>query len=604
MELDLQMWLTFTIIGGAMLLYISERVAMEITSLLVITLLIFLFHVFPQESLSPADLLAGFGNPALIAVMALLVMGQGLFYSGALEGLIELTTKSATRHPLRALGVAAFLVVICSGFLNNTPVVLMFIPVVAIIIKKGNLQRNMPMLTLSFVSILGGMTTLIGSSTNLLVADAAWRNAGITIGFFDQTLPGVFLALIGVLYIGLVMPFIMRRSEGVQAGGAVQNSGRQFIVEIRLRADDVLVGEASRAGFFPALSGVTVQMISGAHGKRLPPFDSYKLAIGDRLSIAATRKELADILATPDHPLNRHIRTYYRPLVFDNKDDMMLAEIVVAPGARFISRTIYQTGFAYETNCRILGVQRQSRFLRYDLSEIRLEAGDVLLIMGTQSNIESLRGNRDALLMEWSTEEILDFRHAMRARFIFGITILISALGIVPLVAATLAGASLMILSGVLNIRQAARGIDLRIFLLIGAALCMAQALSVTGGAAYLATHFLSLFDNTSPALILSAFFLLCACFTNILSNSATAVLFTPIALNLAQALNIDAMAFLFAVIFAANCSFATPMAYQTNLLVMNSGNLQFRDFARAGTPLIIIIWLAYSFFAPLYFGF
>ncbi len=174
---------------------------------------------------------------------------------------------------------------------------------------------------------------------------------------------------------------------------------------------------------------------------------------------------------------------------------------------------------------------------------------------------------------------------------------------LVPIVVAALVGAVAMVISGVLNVRQATRGFDLRIYVVVTAALAMAQAMLITGGAGFVAGNFLALFEGAAPAIILSAFFLLCAIITNILSNNATAVLFTPLAISLSTALNVDPMAFILAVIFAANCSFATPIAYQTNLLVMTPGNFRFTDFMRAGIPLIVLLWLTYSLFAPWYFG-
>ena len=266
-------------------------------------------------------------------------------------------------------------------------------------------------------------------------------------------------------------------------------------------------------------------------------------------------------------------------------------------------RAIGQTGFTHTTDCLIIGLQRRSRMLRHEMSDIRLKAGDVLLVIGQQSAIEGLRHNRDTLLMEWSARELPRFEKAGRARLIFAATVLAAASGFVPIVLAALAGAVGMVTSGVLNVRQASRGFDLRIFLVVAAALAMAQSMEVTGGAALVSNNFLGLFDAGNPALVLSAFFLLCAVVTNLLSNNATAVLFTPLAVNLAAALNVDPMAFVLAVIFAASCSFATPIAYQTNLLVMTPGNFRFSDFMRAGIPLVVILWLTYSLFAPWYFG-
>jgi di/tricarboxylate transporter len=608
-ETGIHMWLTLGVIGGAIVLFASDRLPMEATSLLIVVSLGILFSFMPLvdaagENLLPIEvLLAGFANPALIAVLALLVMGQGLFHSGALEYLIEVTSRGAARSPLRSTFIAFALIIILSAFLNNTPVVLMFIPVMTAIMQRGQISNRSLMMSVSFVSLFGGMLTLIGSSTNLLVASTAERIAGIEIGFFDQAIPGAVLMVAGIAYLIFVMPYILGRQNDRDGAKDEMVSGRQFIVEVRLKAGDHLVGAKSSAGFFPDLSGMTVQMIEGHKGLMLPPFDDYELRAGDRLFLAATRKELSDMLTNTDHVLSNNIKSLQRRTGDNAREDLMLAELVVAPGSRMISRAIYQTGFSHETDCLIIGIQRRARMLRHQLSDIRLEAGDVLLVIGNQENIQGLRGNRDALLMEWSTQELPNFANALKARFIFLATILSAALGLVPIVIAAMAGAVAMLLTGVLNIRQAARGIDLRILLIVGAALAMSESLMATGGATFIAGQFLSAFQNAEPAIILSSFFLICAFTTNILSNNATAVLFTPIAIDLALRLGVEPTAFIFAVILAANCSFATPIAYQTNLLVLSPGGYSFKDFVKAGVPLVFVIWMAFSFFAPWYYG-
>ena len=547
-------------------------------------------------------MLTGFANPALITIMALLVMAQGLFQSGALEKLIDQASRRAARSPELAIFAVLFAAMIASAFLNNTPVVLMIIPVLAAMAGRASSNASPYMMALSFITILGGMLTLIGSSTNLLVADTAERLGMHKIGFFEQTLPGLVLMAVGSVYVLFVMPRIMKSREA-DADDSDTDSGRQFIIELRLRYGDSLVGAETAAGFLPALSGMTLQMIESGGQTMLPPFDDHTLRAGDKLFIAATRREIADALAQKEHPLRDHLMQLV-PNEGDSGEDLMLAELVVAPGSRMAQRAIGQTGFTHTTDCLIIGLQRRSRMLRHEMSDIRLKAGDVLLVIGQQSAIEGLRHNRDTLLMEWSARELPRFEKAGRARLIFAATVLAAASGFVPIVLAALAGAVGMVTSGVLNVRQASRGgFDLRIFLVVAAALAMAQSMEVTGGAALVSSNFLGLFDTGNPALVLSAFFLLCAVVTNLLSNNATAVLFTPLAVNLAAALNVDPMAFVLAVIFAASCSFATPIAYQTNLLVMTPGNFRFSDFMRAGIPLVIILWLTYSLFAPWYFG-
>jgi di/tricarboxylate transporter len=208
------------------------------------------------------------------------------------------------------------------------------------------------------------------------------------------------------------------------------------------------------------------------------------------------------------------------------------------------------------------------------------------------------------LLLEWSATEIPHLSNARTAQIILGGTVVSAALGIVPISIAAVAGALAMILTGCLNIRQASRAIDRQIFLLVGAALALGTSLEATGGATFLAQQVILVFDGFGAAVVLSVFFLLTAILTNVLSNNATAVLFVPIAVSTASQLGIDPMVFVYAVIFAANCSFATPMGYQTNLLVMGPGHYRFSDFMRAGAPLVIILWLAFSLFAPWYYGF
>lgn len=601
------MWASFLVIFFAMAAYATERISIEITSLLVLVALLLLFSLIPYldaegtRLLDSGDILAGFGNPALITIMALLVMAQGLFQSGALERIIEQASRRATRRADIAIIVLLIGAMLSSAFLNNTPVVLMTIPILVAMAARANMKAGPYMMSLSFITILGGMLTLIGSSTNLLVADTAARLGMQPLQFFDQTLPGLVMMAVGSLYVLFVLPRVL----GVRDDGEAKqdtDSGRQFIIELRLRQGDPLVGAEMAAGFLPALSGMTLQIVETGNQKLLPPFDDHTLKAGDTLFIAATRREIGDALALKEHPLRQHLLRQV-PGAEDGDEDLMLAELVIAPGSRITGRAIGQTGFTHTTDCLIIGLQRRSRMLRHEMSDVRLVAGDVLLVMGQQSAIEGLRHNRDTLLLQWSARELPRFEKAGLARLIFIATVLAAVFNVVPIVVAALVGAVAMVMSGVLNVRQATRGFDLRIYVVVTAALAMAQAMLVTGGAGFVADHFLALFEGAAPAVILSAFFLLCAVITNILSNNATAVLFTPLAISLSTTLNVDPMAFILAVIFAANCSFATPIAYQTNLLVMTPGNFRFTDFMRAGIPLIVLLWLTYSLFAPWYFG-
>jgi di/tricarboxylate transporter len=237
------------------------------------------------------------------------------------------------------------------------------------------------------------------------------------------------------------------------------------------------------------------------------------------------------------------------------------------------------------------------------LSEIRLEAGDVLLVAGTREAIEGLRANRDLLLLEWSAADLPQRRYAKRALIIFGLVVAYSASGIGPIVLGALAGALAMVLSGCLNIRQAARAFDRRIYLLIGSSLAAAAALEATGGARYLAMSAVEATAGQPTAVILSVVFLLVALLTNIISNNAAAVLFTPIAIGIASQVGVDPLPFVGAVMIAASCAFATPIGYQTNMLVMGPGHYRFSDFLVGGGPLVILMWMSFSIVMPWYYG-
>ena len=245
------------------------------------------------------------------------------------------------------------------------------------------------------------------------------------------------------------------------------------------------------------------------------------------------------------------------------------------------------------------GIQRRSRMIRTKLGEIRLEAGDTLLLCGPISAFRNLRTSRDLILLEWSQSEFPTTAKAQVARLIAIGMVIAAATGLASITLASIVGATLMILLQCLNHRQAARSLDLRIYLVIAAALTMGVSLESTGAAQLIAELVVLLASPFGTLAILSAIFLAVAILTNILSNAATAVLFTPIAISAAEQTGTDPFPFLLAVIYAANCAFATPIAYQTNMLVMGPGHYKFGDFLRFGGPLVIIMWAAFTIIAP-----
>ena len=601
-----QMWMTMLFVLVAVYLYVTEKYSIESISVGIVTTLMIFFHFFKPEisaNFDSTSLLSGFAAPALITIMALLVVGQGLFQTGAFEGPILRINNALDNSPRRTLSIVFILAFSVSMFMNNTPVVVMFIPIISAMALRLRHSTSIYMMPLSFVCILAGMTTLIGSSTNMLVNDVLVRSTDLSLKFFTQFPFGIILATIGSIYIIIAAPILLPNKR--KQKNKNQASGQQYIAQIRITKHHPLNTSVPIAGLYPKLKNVTVRMVQRGEKVLLPPFE-HALEENDILIVAATRKSLSNLLTSSPEYLKGMLNiTGFQKNQKDGdyNQSIVISEAVIAPSSRMIGRNIEQIGFRRQTGCLVLGIQRRSRMIRKSMLDIRLEAGDILLLFGYESEIIELRDNRDLLLLDWSTKELPDIRKSILAQLIFIGTVACAATSFLPIEIAALSGAIAMIASGCLNIRQAVRALDMRIFLLIGAAFAMGLALEKTGGAEYIGLTVVNTFQAYGDQILLSSVFLIIAILTNIISNSATALLFAPIGLAISQQTGIDPVSIVLTVIFATNCSFATPIAYQTNLLVMGPGHYKFSDFALFGIPLIFILWLSFSLLSPYFFN-
>ncbi|EEE45929.1 SLC13 family permease [Roseibium alexandrii] len=610
LSVDIAMALTFVVLTATVVLYALERYPIETVALGSVTSFIVIFSLIPVfrsdgTRVATGDFLQGFANPALITVICLLIIGQGLFQTDALEGPAKAIVRWTRGRSKWATAPILLAVAILSAFLNNTPVVVMFLPILTAVAVTAGQSASRVLMPLSFIAILGGMTTLIGSSTNLLVANYAAQSSDLKLTFFSFTPIGVMVAGAGILYVLFVMPHLMRNRK-TMAEEFQATSGKQFIAQIEITYEHPLVGTEAVSGMFPSLKDMTVRLVQRGQQPLLPPFENVILSPGDTVIVAATRTALANALARRQPLMETdggETNVTGREATPNQDGSLSLAEAVVAPASRLMGRTLPQSGFYTETGCLVMGIQRRSRMPRMAMNDIRLEAGDVLLVAGSEEDIARLRGNRDVLLLDWSTAEVPRKRYAPRALAIFACVVALAASGLVPIVSAAVAGTFAMIASGCLNIRQAMRAIDSRIFMLVGASLAGAVALESTGGASAVAMSLADILHGSPPGVVLSALFFMVMILTNFLSNNAAAVLFTPIAINLADQIGQPPEAFIVCLIIAANTSFATPVGYQTNLIVMGPGHYRFADFLRAGVPLALVLWLTFSLIAPWYYG-
>ncbi len=495
---EFQMWVTFALIIGGFLFYVFERASMEMTSVGLICLLLIFFHFFPvvdahgDNVVDPVRILHGFSNPALITVLALLVVGQGMVRTGVLDhgARVILALAKGGAGSFLALLFSLTMVIVISAFLNNIPVVVIFIPIMQALAARFGQSASKWMMPLSYAAVFGGMTTLIGSGTNLLVNSALIEMDERPFGFFDFSIPGMVLAGAGLVYITVIAPRLLPdRTENIDTAG--NREGKQFLAQITVSEDATLIGEKSRGGIFPGLPNLTMRMIQRGEQTLLPPYEDVEVQSGDVLVVAATRKALREALAGDPgllHPDLGDEKGYDRIEVRPWKEgEQMLGEVMVVPGSRYVGQTLPQIGFRYKTDCIVLGIQRRSRMTRSKITEVRLQSGDVLLVQGQPDGIQRLKDSRDVVLIEWSTEELPALDHAKRSLIIMSSVVVLAASGILPIVVSALCGAAAMVVLGVLNIQQAFRSLDSKIVTTIAAALALGVALQETGGASFLA---------------------------------------------------------------------------------------------------------------------
>ena len=590
----------------ALILFTRDRIPLETSSLLVLILLAISFSVVPYvneagQELDPISFFSGFGHEALIAVCGLMIAGYGIVKTGALDpigrGLAKLWAISPTLSVLITLVVSALL----SAVVNNTPIVVLLLPImlnVAIRTKSSPSRILMPM---GLATLLGGMTTTIGTSTNLLVVSVASDMGVETIGLFDFFIPAVIVGSIGIVYLWLIAPHILPERTP-----ALQDSGpRIFTAHLHIPEDSYAVGRSLTEIIKKTEGKIQVSGIRRTENTFTVPLPDAKVRAGDRLLVRDTPSQLKEYERTLGATLysKGHEVSDDNPL---SEDQQHIAELVIDRGSPMIHRTLNEAHFADVYQLVTLAIHRKGKVLEnmpQGIAMTPLRLGDVLLVQGSNENIEEVKRRGHFLVLD-ATTELPATKHAPRAILIMVMTILVAALGIMPIAISAVAGALMMVLTNCLQWQDIQRALSAQVILIVVASLALGSALTQTGATLYVAHQFVEITSGMPDRFIFSGLMLLMAVLTNIVSNNAAAVIGTPIAISIADQLGLPREAFVLAVLFGANMSYATPMAYQTNLLVMNAGGYTFMDFVKAGVPLTIIMWLSFSFVVPYMYGF
>ncbi|WP_338669477.1 SLC13 family permease [Pseudodesulfovibrio methanolicus] len=592
--------------GLALVLFSRDRLPLETSSLVILVCLAVGFEIFPFEAdgtrLRAVDFFLGFGNEALVAVCALMIAGQGILRTGALDPVGRSLARFWRVSPGLSLLLTLLLGGFISAFINNVPVVVLLLPVLISVSLKTDTPAAKVLMPMGFSTLLGGTTTTIGTSTNLLVVGVAMEMGLTPFNMFDFAGPAVLAGLIGAAYLWLVAPRLLPGRKICLA----DSSPRIFTAHLAVTRGGPLDGQPLLKALDMTGNRMKINSLERGEGNRVMLLPDVILAPGDHLVVSDTPerlKEFERILSGTLYPVGSEDEPVSEKNPLSDKDQQV-AEIAVFQGSRLHGTTLSDYHLFERTGFIALAIHRSGK--RYErvedhVGDIRLRVGDILLVQGPRRNLAVLKRNTDFLLLD-SAMDLPYSRKAPLALAIMLAVIAASATGILTIAISATAGALLMILTGCLTWRDATRALSVQVILIVVTSLALGTAMIRTGGAQYLGSVFVALSGSASPAMILSGLMLLMAGLTNIISNNATAVIGTPIAVSIARQMGLAPEPFVLAVLFGANMSYATPMAYKTNLLVMNAGEYAFSDFLKVGVPLVLIMWGASSFLLPFFY--
>ncbi len=592
------------LIVTALILFTRDRLPLESSSLAVIIVLVLGFHLFPYEvdgvAVDPAQFLLGFGNEALVAICSLIAIGKALETTGALQPVARFAGEQWSQRPKAALLMMLVAVFVMSAFVNDTPIVVLMIPILVGIALRTKLPASGFMLPMGLATIMGGMSTTIGTSTNLLVVGIT-RDLGVAdIGMFDITLPALMVGAVGLLYVWLVVPRLLPD----RAMPMTDTHPRLFDAQLTVQENGYADGKTLKDILDKTQHEMRVEQVRRGESLLLARLPSQILQAGDRLRVKDTPENLKRFEAAIGATLFEAADEEEPPSpdIPKKKGEQQLGELVVTVDSPLNRRKLTDVPLRSSFNLFPLAVH-QARVPgereAADPGSVQLRAGDVILVQGTGQALDAAKSGAKMLVVDGTTGLPRPNR-AKRAFLVLAMVIGSAAFGLLPISIAALIGVGLMIAFGCIGWREVGRALPIAVIMLIVASLAMGKALVATGMAEYLAAGFVSTAGDLPTPAIISAFILIMAVLTNIVSNNAAAVIGTPIAIAAAQQLQVDPMPFVLAVLFGANMSFATPFGYQTNLLILSTGGYRFADFLKVGIPLIVILWIGFSIVLPL----
>ncbi len=591
----MDIWIISGILLLTLYLLITEKISVDLTAVGIMVLLVV------SRILTPKEAVMGFANPALITVGAMFIVSKGMMRTGGVEFIGRRIVKIARSNLNMALAIILFTVAVASAFINNTPVVILFIPVVMTMCCDLGLSPSKFLIPVSYASILAGTCTLIGTSTNIIVSDLSNDFGYGTLSMFELSIIGVPIALMGLIFLLIAAPRILP-SLANPICQLQDSEHRKYLAELLIPPESKLIGLDAGEIFKQKYEDMEViELVSKSYIYR-PNRDQKLVSEGDILLIKGSLNDLVELLHQEDVELPRSEAGL---TMGAQKDAPIVVELIIAPNSSLLGRRLSNTELAQDPDVNIIAVKRTNLHLsEKQIHDVRLRVGDILLIWCQDSKLESIRSQMDYIVIEDVYEEIVHKRKAAWSIINFICMIGTATLGIADIMTCAMTAAFLMIVTGCIQMRDAYRALQGDVLLLIAGTIALGMAMQKTGASQLYAEAFLSLFSSFSPTIVLGAMIMLTSISTQILSNNATAVLLLPIAISTALGIGVDPKPFIIGICFGASACFATPVGYQTNLMVFGPGGYSFKDYLRLGIPLNVFVILAGMLFIPVIWPF
>jgi di/tricarboxylate transporter len=586
--MTLEIALVFAILVAALVVFALDLFPIDFVAFSILALMLILG---PFLGLAPEEAIIGFSNPATITVLAMFILSGAIQRTGMVNWLARRTARLAQGSELRQLLLVMGLVGPISAFINNTAVVAILIPFVITLAHQHRRSPSKLLIPLSYTSQLGGVVTLIGTSTNILASALIAQEGYRSFGMFEFSKIGLLIFATGVLYLLLVGRKLLpeRRTE---ADIAEKYQVKDYLTEVVVLENSPLVGKTLAESGLSRRFDIHVLEIIRDGQKLSYPLADKVLQPGDILFIRANREQLLKIKDEEGLALEPEVR--HGPPARD--EELGLLEVIIAPNSDLIGGTLESTNFRNRYNCTVIAIRKHGAVIRERLGQVRLDFGDTLLLQGERGALEQIKREPGFIVTEEVQLEAFRTEKIPVALAILGGVVLLAALG-VPILVTALVGCVLMVLTGCLTVNELHESIRWDVIFLLAGVIPLGLALERTGGAQLLAGLATRLAQDAPPIIALFIFYIATMVLTELISNNAAVVVMVPVGVVAAETLGIDPRAVVLAIMFAASTSFSTPVGYQTNTMVYGPGGYKFTDFLRVGGPLNLLLALL----TPLY---